>query len=52
MAMSKDGKGAYETFDSAGGPIQKDAEKDMDHNDANPSDHGVEQGTLPEVPQV
>ncbi len=49
--MGKEGKGAYETFDSAGGPIQQ-GQGETAHNDANPSDHGVEQGSVPEVPQV
>lgn len=45
-------KGSYETFDSAGGPTipSKDRES-YDHRDANPSDHGVEQGAVPTVPQ-
>lgn len=47
----KDSSGEYDTFDSAGGPIQADAEKDMDHCDANPSDNGVVHGAVPEVPQ-
>lgn len=45
-----DEKGSYETFDSAGGPTTKGA-GDSAHNDANPSDQGVVQGAVPEVPQ-
>lgn len=43
-------KDAYDTFDSAGGPTQKGA-GESEHNDANPSDQGVEHGAVPTVPQ-
>lgn len=43
-------KGSYETFDSAGGPIQE-GQGETAHNDANPSDQGVVHGAVPEVPQ-
>lgn len=46
----KETKGEYETFDSAGGPIQKE-QGESAHNDAHPSDRGAEQGSVPEVPQ-
>lgn len=42
-------KGQYDTFDSSGGPVNKDA--DAAHNDASPSDQGVEHGAVPTVPQ-
>lgn len=44
-------KGSYETFDSGDGPTQKGQEGATAHNDANPSDQGVVQGAVPEVPQ-
>ncbi len=45
--MAKDS--AYETFDSAGGPTNKGA-GDSAHDDK-PSDQGVTQGAVPEMPQ-
>lgn len=46
------GKDAYETFDSASGPtIPSKSKEDFAHNDANPSDQGVEQGAVPTMPQ-
>lgn len=34
MGMENKGKGALETFDSSGGPIQKDAKGDMASKDS------------------
>lgn len=43
---------AYETFDSGEGPVVPDGmEGDFAHNDANPSDQGVESLAVPELPQ-
>lgn len=50
MPGEKPSKGEYETFDSGGGPTIPDKDN-YDNVDANPSDHGVEQGAVPEVPQ-
>jgi hypothetical protein len=51
MPMPAEKQSSYETFDSAGGPIQQ-GQGETAHNDANPSDNGVEHGAVPEVPQV
>jgi len=46
------GKSQYETFDSGDGPVVPESAKgDMAHNDADPSDQGVEDLAVPELPQ-